>query len=156
MTDQSTVWTEVKEVYPTPFLKAVTNLHDRTASAPDDTVGERAALHILGLWESHVEVEFSASNTAHLALAVEMTIATLLERRHPGSAKAKTACDRVFGDDGLVFKFRRTGPRGRRGPAISGPDLKNGQEQRAYSHRKSLPSNFLPSTRRDDFSGDDV
>jgi hypothetical protein len=156
MADQDTIWTEVKEVYPSSALIALTNVHNRTATVIDDTSGTRAAEHVLGMWDSYIEESFDATDIKHLAHAVEGTMAVLYRRGGSNSQQANEQWDRVFGDSGMFSKLRRTAARSRRGPGGTGPDLKSGREQYGYSHRRAMPPGYMPTTRTKDAGADDV
>ena len=85
---------------------------------------------------------------ANIAVAIRWVISVLYERGGFSAEIAREEYKEVVSDDnGLISRLRRTGARGRQAPSTSAPDLSNGKELRPYSHIKSLPVGFMPSTR---------
>lgn len=157
MTDKATVWTEVKAAYPAEMLAPLTNLYDRSSGSTtvDDTVGQAAAQQFIDLFPDYAEVEFDASNRKHLARAIPGTVAILYQRDGLRTEEAKRAFDHVFGESGTMNALKRTGARARVEPKTTAPDtLASGQERRAWSHEKSLPTGFMPTGRGVNLSED--
>lgn len=149
MADKDVLWTAVKAGYAVDQLIPLTNIMDRAVNAIDDAVGTSAAEQVLGLWELYAEFPFDVLDVRHLAVGIRAVVAVLYERGGFSADIAREEWQEIFSDsDGLLSRLRRTEARSRTGPSISGPDLSaDGKELRPYSHDKSMPVGFMPSTR---------
>ena len=144
------VWTATKASKDAGTLRALTNPRDTSATAPNDTVGTQAAADALAHWSSHAQTPFDAADPAHLAAAVEATIAQLWRRNAPSSEAASRTWSIVWGDSGLVSKLRDTGPRGAQAPLLGyAHDDRDSQGRRPYDYgdRRALPHGLLPRRR---------
>lgn len=156
MADKDTLWTAVKAGYAIDQLIPLTNIMDRGVDAIDDAVGTSAAEQVLGLWPSYAEFDFDVLKPTHMSVGIRWVIVVLYERGGFSAEIAREEWKEIASDDdGLLSRLRRTESRSRTAPAISGPDLNsNGEEITPYSHRKSMPVNFMPSTRTVNFDDD--
>ncbi len=147
------LWAAVKLDYDSDGLVTLTNIRNRAATTINDTVGEAAAQAVLNLWPAYVQTTYDAANLLHVEAGEMATIAVLWRRGGTSSTIEQVKWDEVFGDDGILSKIRRTGPRARMAPASnSGVDqaaeqTSDGSPVRGWADRESLPPNFL-STRR--------
>ena len=117
------------------------------------TKGEAAAQAVINLWPVYAQVEYDAANAVHVEVAEMGVIAMLWRRGGSSSAIEQVKWDEVFGDDGLISRVRRTGPRGRAAPSSNSgvqqaPERDaGGRLVRGWADTQSLPSNYMPIPR---------
>ena len=147
------LWAAVKVDYDTDGLVTLTNIRNRAATTINDTVGEAAAQAVINLWPAYAQTAYDAANLLHVEVGEMAVIAVLWRRGGSSSTIEQVKWDEVFGDDGMLAKIRRTGPRGRMAPA-SNSGVEQAPEQdaaggpvRGWSDRESMPTNYL-SLRR--------
>jgi|GEM_PF-2103368 len=151
MTDATDLWAAVVVSYEVTGLVALTAIRDPSATTITTAVGVDAAQAAINLWPSYAQLAYDSANALHVEVAKRATIAVLWERGGTSATIAKVEWDEVFGADGLISKVRRTGPRGRQGPASSSgvtasSEIINGRRGRPWSDRDSLPiMGILPS-----------
>lgn len=150
----STLWASVVANYDEGGLVSLTNTGETSSESIDTAVGESAAREVIDLWPIYAQEEFSASNTAHMAVGRHAVIAVLWHRGGTSTDIAKVRWDDVFSPDGLISRVRRTGPRGRQGPSTNSgvqqrTETVNGRRVRGWSDPDSLPGsrNYLPTRR---------
>lgn len=150
----STLWSSVVAAYDEHGLAQLTNTHTPDAASIDTAVGESAAQEVIDLWPLYAQEEFSASNSAHMAVGRHAVIAVLWNRGGSSTEIAKIRWDDVFSQDGMISRVRRTGPRGRQGPRTNSgvktrSELVNGRRVRGWSDPDALPGgqDFLPQRR---------
>lgn len=148
----STLWTSVTSAYDAAGLITLTNIRDRSAASIDTTAGESAAQEVIDLWPIYAQETFDATDSTHLAVGRRATIAVLWQRGGTATQIAKVEWDEVFGDDGMISKVKRTGPRARAGPTTnsgiqqSSERTTSGERVRGWSDPAALPDGrgFLP------------
>lgn len=149
MTAATDLWTAVVAAYDDAGLISLTNIRDGAQGAVNTTVGQTAAQSVIDLWPAYAQVAYDATDALHVEVGIRGVIATLWERGGSATTIAEVKWDEVFGDDGLLAKVRRTGPRGRQGPrSNSGVTQRaeniGGRKVRGWSEPASLPRRFLP------------
>lgn len=152
VTDAGQLWAAVVASYNAADLVSLTNINSAETSTITTEVGEDAAQGVIDLWPLYAQVEYDSTSTAHVEVAKRAVIAMLWQRGGTAATIAKVEWDDVFGDTGLLTKVRRTGPRGRRGPASNSPyqsstGLSNGRPVQPWSDRDALPRGVLPVQR---------
>jgi len=151
MADKDTLWTAVVARYPSSVLVALTNVDDPSGTSVDTAYGTEAANGVINLWPLYAQVDFDVTDATHLEVAARGVIAQLQERGGVSSQMAKIEWDEVFGDNGLIAKVSKTGPRGRQGPTTNSNIrqstglTESGGRKRAWADKDSLPSGILPS-----------
>lgn len=153
MADNTDLWTAVVAAYPTQALVELTNINDRSATTINTTVGNAASQSVIDLWPAYAQVAYDASSSLHVEVGIFGVIAMLWRRGGVSSALEQVKWDEVWGDNGLIEKVRRTGPRGRGNPKISGAltassqQASDGSNIRPWSDKDSLPVGFLPTIK---------
>jgi len=152
MSDASTLWDAVVDSYDGDGLISLSNIRDRSQKRIDTVSGESAAQAVITLFPSHAQVVYDSSDALHVEIAKRGTIAMLWERGGSAASIAQIEWDKVFADDGLVGKLKRTGPRGRQGPSTNSGvtqsvETVGGRNVQGWSDPGSLPGgrNYLPS-----------
>ena len=147
------LWAAVVADYDADGLISLTNIRDRSATTIDTAVGEAAAQAVINLWPVYAQVEYDAANAVHVEVAEMGVIAMLWRRGGSSSAIEQVKWDEVFGDEGLIARVRRTGPRGRAAPSSNSgvqqaPERDaGGRLVRGWADTQSLPSNYMPIPR---------
>jgi len=144
------LWTAVTSAYSAQAMTELSNPDDRAAVAASTANGENAAQAVIDLWPLYAQVDYDASNDLHVQVGVMAVIAVLHRRGGSSSTIDKVTWDEVFGDDGMMTKVRRTGPRARQRPVISGSTERSseataaGGNVRPWSDRDSRPAGLSP------------
>lgn len=147
----SALWTAVVAAYDSQGLEELTNPRNPETTSVNTTIGQSAAQHFIDLFPIYAEVAYSASDTQHVAIGLQGTIAVLFRRGGASTTIDEVKWDTVFGQDGLLSKLRNTTTRQRLPLTTSAPDTdSSGNDLRGWSHKKSMPSDFLPSDVIDD------
>lgn len=147
------LWAAVVADYDTDGLISLTNIRDRSATTIDTAVGEAAAQAVINLWPIYAQVDYDPSNAVHVEVAELGVIAMLWRRGGSSSAIEQVKWEEVWGDDGMVTRLRRTGPRGRQRPSSNSgvqqaPERDaSGRAVRGWSDLQSLPPNYMPLRR---------
>lgn len=150
------LWGAVVAAYPAQALVELTNINDRSANGINTSVGNAAAQSVINLWPAYAQVAYDLTSQLHVEVGMVGVIAILWRRGGVSSALEQVKWDEVFGDNGLIQKLRRTGPRGRSSPKISGAltassqSTSDGQNIRPWSDKDSLPVGFLPLNKTAD------
>lgn len=153
MSDAIDLWDAVVAAYNEDGLVQLTNVRDRSATGINSAVGQSAAQAVIDLWPVYAQSDYDATNPTHVEVGKRGVIAVLWSRGGTASQIAKIEWGEVFGDDGMITKVRRTGARGRRGPASnSGVRQKAERDEsggmvRGWSDIDALPANWLPTRR---------
>lgn len=153
MADNTDLWTATVAAYDSQGLIELTNLNDRSQTSVNGTVGTTAAQAVIDLWPAYAQVAYDGSNALHVEVGIMGVISMLWRRGGSSSTIEQVKWDEVFGDGGLLEKLRRTGPRGRAQPSISGSTKQSseatsdGESIRPWSDRDSLPVGFRPIDR---------
>jgi len=147
------LWAAVVADYDTDGLISLTNIRDRSATTIDTAVGEAAAQGVINLWPIYAQTDYDPDNPVHVEVAELGVIAMLWRRGGSASAIEQVKWDEVFGDEGLITRLRRTGPRGRQRPSSNSgvqqaPERDaSGRAVRGWSDLQSLPANYMPLRR---------
>lgn len=150
LTDAETLWEATKDNYSAAGLISLTNIYVRDQDDIDDDVGVSAAQHVLDLWPIHAQNDFDVTSATHVAVGVQAVIAVLWRRGGSATQIEQVKWETVFGDDGLLGKVRKTGPRAHGVPAISGNTKSksegtlSGRPIQPWADTGSLPVNFPP------------
>lgn len=149
------LWTATKARYDVDGLVVLTNIRDRNATTIDDAVGTAAAQSVIDLWPVYAETEYDATSTTHVEVAVMGVIAMLWRRGGSATSIEQVQWGEVFGSEGMIARVRKTGPRGRRGPASNSgvqasSELDSGRTVLGWSDRDALPRGILPRRRLSD------
>lgn len=157
MSDATDLWAAVVLSYDSDGLISLTNIRDRSATTINTTAGEAAAQAAINLWPLYAQTDYDATDATHVSVGEIATIAVLWRRGGSASAIEHVKWDDVFGDDGMIAKLRRTGPRARSAPVSnSGVQASSeldssGRQQRPWSDRDAIPTGMMPSTKPVDF-----
>lgn len=119
MTEQSELWDSVKVSYDAKSLRQLSNINNNNATTINDTIGIDAALEVINLWNMHAQIDYDSTDASHVAVARRGTIAVLWDRGGTSSKISEVKWDSIFGTEGLIQRVRKTGPRGRQGPATN-------------------------------------
>lgn len=150
MTAATDLWTAVVARYPDSALVQLTNLGDRTTATVDTARGQLAAQAVINLWPLYAQAAYDETDAEQVEVATFGVIAVLQRRGGAARELANIRWGEVFGDDGLIAKFRETNARGRPSPMsnadiLTSGDRDAGEPQRyGWSDRRSLPPGFLP------------
>jgi hypothetical protein len=152
MSDASDLWAAVAARYDSQTLLALTNIHDRSATTADATVGTQAAQDFIDLWDIYAQEDYDASDSTHVAVGVRGVLAILAERGGHAPESATVKWESVFGADGMIAHVRRTGPRSRQGPSTNSgvkqsSELSSGRQIRGWSDKAAFPDGILPTDR---------
>lgn len=146
------LWTAVKAAYSAPGLTQLTNPNNRAATSINDTVGTSAAQAAIDQWPLYAQEQYDDANPQHVVVGLRAVIAVLWSRGATSSTIGKVEWSEVFGDDGLVGRIRKVGPRGRAGPVSNSgvqtqPENHDGRPVQGWSDRGAMPLGILPNTR---------
>lgn len=147
------LWAAVVADYDADGLISLTNIRDRSATTIDTAAGEAAAQAVINLWPVYAQAEYDAANAVHVEVAEMGVIAMLWRRGGSSSQIEQVKWDEVFGDEGLIARVRRTGPRGRAAPSSNSgvqqaPERDgSGRLVRGWADTQSLPANYMPMPR---------
>jgi hypothetical protein len=150
LSDAQLLWQATIGGYDEQGLVELTNVRTPSAITTNDAVGVSAAQHVIDLWLMHAQVAFDILSSAHVAAGMQAVIAVLWRRGGSSTQIEQVKWDTVFGDDGLLGKVRKTGPRAHALPAISGNTKSkregtlSGQPIQPWADPGSLPVNFPP------------
>jgi hypothetical protein len=150
LTDAALLWQATRDAYSAAGLVTLTNITARSETSINDDAGTSAAQHVIDLWEIHAQTPFDILSTTHVAVGTQAVIAVLWRRGGSATQIEQVKWETVFGDDGLIGKVRKTGPRAHGVPAISGntKSKREGTLQGGpilpWSDPGSLPVNFPP------------
>lgn len=141
------LWTAVVAAYDSDGLVTLTNIRDRSATTIDTAAGTAAAQAVIDLWPAYAQVVYDEFDALHVEAGILGVIAMLWRRGGTASRIEQVKWEEVFGDDGVLSKIKRTGARGRQGPASDSqfqPSVYT-RAQRPWSDRGSLPPGLLPN-----------
>ena len=118
------LFAEVIDSYDENGLITLTNIRDRTATAIDTAVGEKAAQGVINVWPAYAQEEFDILNPLHVDVATFGVIAYLWRRGGSSTTIEQVKWDEVFvGLDSMIVRVLRTNARARIKPSTTGPDL---------------------------------
>lgn len=146
------LWTEVTSRYDAGYLRQLTGVNDTVLAIPDATKGKTAAQAVINLWGIHAQTPYDSTNAAHVEIGTRAVIAQLWKWGGTSSEEAKAEWEEIWGENGLVDRVRRTGPRAHAGPITNSgvqqsPEARHGRAVQGWADPGSLPHGLLPTRR---------
>lgn len=157
MSATTELWAAVVTSYDSAGLVTLTNIRDRAATTINTTAGEDAAGDVINLWPIYAQVDYDSTDAKHVAVGKLGVIALLWRRGGSASAIEQVKWDEVFGDEGMISRLKRTGPRGHAAPSTNSAvqqsleSTTDGRQVRGWSDPDAIPNGLLPLRRTVDY-----
>jgi hypothetical protein len=153
MSAASELWTAVVNRYNSDGLVTLTNIRDKTANTINPTTGQAAAQAVINLWPQYAQETYDSTDDAQVEIGTMGVIAVLWRWGGVSTRIQQIKWDEVFGDDGLIARYRRTNARARISPSSNSgvtqatEQASDGGNVRGWADRESLPQGVMPKRR---------